>query len=201
MTDAAEMPKEMAEKNGVGRPTKFREEFIKWAEKFAKLGATNADLAKSFEVDTAQITRWMQSIPAFRTAIASGREYADANMADSLYRRGMGATVKQRKPVTLRDANGKTYVEIAEYEESYPPDTMAASLWLRNRRPDLWRDRVEHDVTLTARVGRLDDEERAGKALELVSRLIDVTPSATPSDDATQPADGATDDGSTDTTI
>ena len=29
----------------------------------------------------------------------------------------------------------------ASYTEHYPPDTQAASLWLRNRQPAKWRDR------------------------------------------------------------
>jgi hypothetical protein len=29
------------------------------------------------------------------------------------------------------------------YTERYPPDTTAAIFWLKNRRPDLWRDRHE----------------------------------------------------------
>ena len=28
------------------------------------------------------------------------------------------------------------------YTEHYPPDTQAASLWLRNRQPRQWRDKV-----------------------------------------------------------
>ncbi len=27
----------------------------------------------------------------------------------------------------------------------YPPDTQAASLWLRNRQPDKWRDKLTHE--------------------------------------------------------
>src|SRR6266852_1466628 len=39
-----------------------------------------------------------------------------------------------------------------------------------------WRDRVEHDVTLTGRISRLGDDDRAAKALELVKRLtLDAT--------------------------
>ena len=32
------------------------------------------------------------------------------------------------------------------YEVHHPPDTAAASLWLRNRQPKLWRDKHEIDV-------------------------------------------------------
>ncbi|MOA55620.1 hypothetical protein D3C78_1794470 [compost metagenome] len=30
-----------------------------------------------------------------------------------------------------------------EYVEHYPPDTPAASLWLRNRQPAKWRDKIQ----------------------------------------------------------
>jgi hypothetical protein len=33
------------------------------------------------------------------------------------------------------------------YEVHHPPDTQAASLWLRNRQPTLWRDKHQVDVT------------------------------------------------------
>jgi hypothetical protein len=32
------------------------------------------------------------------------------------------------------------------YEVHHPPDTQAASLWLRNRQPDRWRAKHEIDV-------------------------------------------------------
>jgi hypothetical protein len=32
----------------------------------------------------------------------------------------------------------------APYREHVPPDTAAASLWLRNRRKDEWRDKQSH---------------------------------------------------------
>jgi hypothetical protein len=35
-------------------------------------------------------------------------------------------------------------VTLTPVRRYYPPDTNAASLWLRNRQKDKWRDRVEH---------------------------------------------------------
>jgi hypothetical protein len=37
----------------------------------------------------------------------------------------------------------------APYVANYPPDTAAASLWLRNRQPEKWRDRQNLDVRIT----------------------------------------------------
>lgn len=177
------------EKRRPGQPTKYEARFADIAERHCLLGATIDDLAAAFKVAVSTVNLWISSIPEFSDAVARGRSDADARMAQSLFNRGLGAVIKQRKPVTLRSDDGSTRIEIAEYDEAYPPDTMAASLWLRNRRPDLWRDKQEHDVTVTGRIARLDDEERAAKALQLVQGMlgkpaepidataIDVTPS------------------------
>jgi hypothetical protein len=35
-------------------------------------------------------------------------------------------------------------VTLTPFVKHYPPDTHAASLWLRNRQSKRWRDRIEH---------------------------------------------------------
>jgi hypothetical protein len=61
----------------------------------------------------------------------------------------------------------------APYTEHYPPDTHAASLWLRNRQPTKWRDRqeVNHTRTLEHRLAAMTPEERAQTALETMERI------------------------------
>jgi hypothetical protein len=44
----------------------------------------------------------------------------------------------------------------------YPPDTMAASLWLRNRKSSKWKDKTETDVNVAGEglriiIGKPDD--------------------------------------------
>ena len=55
----------------------------------------------------------------------------------------------------------------------YPPDTQAASLWLRNRQPAKWRDRqeVNHTGTLDQRLAAMTPDERAADAVALVQRI------------------------------
>ena len=49
-----------------------------------------------------------------------------------------------------------------------PPDTAAAFIWLKNRRPKEWRDRrdvkVEADETVSTFLGKLADAEAKGAA-------------------------------------
>jgi hypothetical protein len=61
----------------------------------------------------------------------------------------------------------------APYTEHYPPETQAASLWLRNRQPAKWRDRqeVNHTGTMDQRLAAMTPDERAADAIELVARI------------------------------
>jgi hypothetical protein len=86
----------------------------------------------------------------FRQSLARGRAEADGKVAVSLHRRAVGFT----------GPDGRYY----------PPDVNAASLWLRNRQPRLWRDKVEHEHSgsLEAQVALMPTEERLARARELI---------------------------------
>jgi hypothetical protein len=43
---------------------------------------------------------------------------------------------------------GATAPVYAPYVEHVAPDTTAAIFWLKNRRPDLWRDKQDHQHEL-----------------------------------------------------
>jgi hypothetical protein len=145
----------MAEKRRRGRPSKFDKAFIDQARKFCLLGATNVDLGRMFEVDTKTIDRWLAEKPEFRRAVKAGREEADAHVADRLFARATGYSHPAVKIMAVDKV-----VERHEYTEHYPPDTAAAFIWLKNRQPQRWRDKVEVD-------NRLVDGE--GNAVDILS--------------------------------
>ena len=137
-----------AAKRPRGRPTSYRDEYAEQARKLCLLSATDEEMAGFFGVSIQTYYDWQKAHPEFLEAITQGKAFADANVADRLYQRAMGyshAAVKIFLPA------GSTEPVYAEYIEHYPPDTPAASLWLRNRQPKKWRDKheVEHGGTLT----------------------------------------------------
>ena len=139
---------------GGARPSLFKPEYVEWAEKFARLGATDKDLASVFEVSLSTIEAWKRDKVEFLNALKRGKMIADANVAAKLYHRAMGYSHKAVKISSSPD--GKEH--ITEYMERYPPDTTAAIFWLKNRRPDLWRDKVHQEIsvdqTLAERLAR-----------------------------------------------
>lgn len=135
----------------VGRPTKYKPEYVDLAYKFCLMGATDAKLADFFEVDETTINEWKLVYPEFSQSIWNGREKADADIAESLYHRAKGYSHVEDDIRTLSIGGGMSEIVVTPTRKHYPPDTAAASLWLRNRAPKLWRDKV--DVEHTGSVG------------------------------------------------
>ena len=121
-----------------GRPTKYKPEFDDLAYKFALLGATNKEMAGFFDVAESTFDLWRIAHPKFSGAITRGKVIADSKVAESLYRRALGYTHPEEK-IFLNEGR----IIRADTLKHYPPDTRAASLWLRNRQPALWRDQKD----------------------------------------------------------
>lgn len=121
---------------GGGRKSTYLPEYAKQAKKLCLLGATDAEMAKFFEIGVNTLNVWKRTYPDFKVALKEGKEQADAKVASSLYNRALGYKCKATKVMQYK---GK--VVKANVTEHYPPDTTAAIFWLKNRRPDKWRDR------------------------------------------------------------
>lgn len=121
-----------------GRPSTYRPEFVEQAAKLCALGATDLEIADFFEVNVATLYRWKISHPEFCEAIQTAKDTADARVERSLYARATGYS---HDAVKIFCSEG--VVTEAPYREHVPPDTAAAFIWLKNRRPNEWRDRKD----------------------------------------------------------
>ena len=123
----------------VGRPSKFDSAKCEQAEKLCKLGATDVELADFFGVSVSTLNNWKIEFPEFLESLKAGKAIADAEVASKLFRRASGY---EHPEIHITAYQGE--VTLTPITKVYPPDTTAAIFWLKNRRPDLWRDRVEH---------------------------------------------------------
>jgi hypothetical protein len=125
-----------------GRPSKFKAEFIGQAQKLCELGATDEDLADFFHVSIRTIANWKTEQPEFLQALKGGKDQADDRVERSLYQRAVGYT---HDATHFSSFQGK--VTATPYRNHCPPDVVAQIFWLKNRRPDLWRDKQIQEVT------------------------------------------------------
>lgn len=121
-----------------GRPSLYKDEYCEQARKLCRLGAIDTELAEFFGVTVTTLNNWKIEHPDFFESLKAGRALADANVGEALYQRALGYSHKAVKifvhhgvPVSV------------PYTEHYPPDSTACIFWLKNRRPDLWRDKPE----------------------------------------------------------
>ncbi len=125
-----------------GRPTGYKKEYSEQVYKLCLLGATDADIAGFFNIRESTLGNWKNKYPEFLESIKRGKTFADANVAERLYQRAMGYEHPEDK---IFNDNGDPL--IVPTTKHYPPDTVAAIFWLKNRQKREWRDKQEVDVT------------------------------------------------------
>src|SRR5262249_6854706 len=81
------------------------------------------------------IDNWIASIPDFSDAVRKGREVADGAVVSALYARAIGL---QHRMTRVFCHEGKPIT--VDYAVELPPDVRACMFWLRNRRPQQWRE-------------------------------------------------------------
>ena len=125
-----------------GRPSKYKAEYAKQAAKLCSLGATDAQLADFFEVAISTIALWKVQHAAFSDAIKVPKAEADERVEQSLFRRAIGF---EHDEIDIRVVGGE--IVKTPIRKVYPPDTAAAIFWLKNRKKDEWRDKLDHEHT------------------------------------------------------
>lgn len=147
----------------VGRPSKFREDFILTAKKLCEMGATAEELAFFLEVSITSIERWQLAYPEFRRAIQVGRVAANDRVKGMLYRRCLGYRYTEQQIVKLRNGADEDTYEVVEVEKELSPDVSAMRFWLTNRDRENWTERsvVEQVTDLGARLDKARARRRS----------------------------------------
>jgi thymidylate synthase ThyX len=140
-----------------GRPTKWRAEFLQRAFSLCMSGATDVEMAKALGIAERTLNNYKKSHPEFMQAIEAGKLAVTQRVEKTLLLRALGEWTQPA--VKIFNDNGAPMV--VPYVEHFPPDIAAIKLYLHNRAPERWRDRVE--VTGVnggpVRVQQLSDDE------------------------------------------
>lgn len=162
--------KNEADKQKPGRKSSYKEEYANQVLKLSLLGSTDKELADFFGVSEQTLNSWKKKYPEFLESIKKGKQIADSNVASKLYNRAIGYDFEE-KHFEIQKASEKdkppTFVETKRIKKHMPSDTTAAIFWLKNRQPQLWRDRKEIDATVSL------GDELENMSNEQLEKLID----------------------------
>lgn len=117
---------------------------------WARDGLIEKQIAKNMGVGASTLREWKKRFPVIAEALCKGKEVVDREVENALYKRALGYWVTETKTITL--ANGDMRTE--ETHRHIVPDTTAQIFWLKNRKPDQWREK--NDLTLTPSNGVLE---------------------------------------------
>lgn len=133
-------------KNKGGRPTVRSVKLMKTIENLALLGLSDEKIADVIGVSRSTFALWKKDDQGFSDRIFQNREGAHASVSRSMFERALGYKVKSVK--IFADAKSGKVVQVPFWEH-YPPDVAACMAILKNRWPELWRDRIDvkHDVS------------------------------------------------------
>ena len=123
-------------------------------EAWARDGLTDEQIAANAGIATATLYDWKKRHPEVSEALKKGKEVVDVQVENALLKRALGYTYTETKKE--RTAEGvRTTTTIKEVV----PDTTAQIVWLKNRRPDRWRDKQDIHVSgsLNTEKTKLDD--------------------------------------------
>lgn len=164
--------------NKRGRKSKYKPEYAKLAYQFCLLGATNDQLAALFKINTDTINGWMKSFPEFSDAVKGSKEQADAQVAEGLFKRGIGFQYDEvtYEKIDLK-ADAADDIKVEAYKRKVVtkhviPDPGAAMNWLSNRQPDRWRNKqtIDAKVDWLKTLEKLTEEDLQRLANEILKQ-------------------------------
>lgn len=90
---------------------------------WARAGLTDQQIAKNMDISTSTLYQWKKDHPEISEALKESKDVADYQVENSLYRLATGYV----------DSEGKWH----------PPNITAIIFWLKNRKPQEWREKRE----------------------------------------------------------
>lgn len=106
-------------------------------EGWARDGLADEQIAHNIGISRGTLYDWKKAYPDISNALKRGKEVVDIEVENALLKRAMGYDyVEERVEV---NGNGKR--KVTQTTKHVPGDTTAQIFWLKNRRPDKWRDK------------------------------------------------------------
>lgn len=113
-------------------------------EAWARDGLTDEQIASNMGITTSTLYDWKKKYSDISESLKRGKEVVDIQVENALLKRALGYEYEEVK--TKKEMGVIT--EVTTTKKFIPPDTTAQIFWLKNRKPDQWRDKREFGGTV-----------------------------------------------------
>jgi transposase len=135
-------------------------------EGWARDGLTDEQIAFNMGISTSTLYEWKKKYSEISETLKKGKEVVDRIVENALLKRATGYHYDEVTQQLAERRNPETgeleqyMVEVKRVTKEVTPDTTAAIFWLKNRKPNEWRDKqlVEHSGGMDNKVVVVFDE-------------------------------------------
>lgn len=117
-------------------------------EGWARDGLTDEQLSDNIGISRSTLGEWKKKYPVISDTLKKGKEVVDIQVENALLKRALGYSYEEvTKEICENAETGELEMRTTKkVMKEVAPDTTAQIFWLKNRRPDKWRDRqnIEH---------------------------------------------------------
>ena len=125
---------------------------------WASDGLTFEEIATNMGVQRPTINRWKGRNQPLREALANNRDSMDRKVENALVKNALGYKYTETKTVVEVQLDGTRLQKIEKFERYAKPDSIAMLFFLKNRKPDTWRDNQQLDIAVTVGLVQIIDD-------------------------------------------
>ena len=111
-------------------------------------GSSDKEVARRLGIAADSLIEYKKRFPEFSECLKNTRAYVDGQVENALLKRAIGYDVEEVAQEIYSD--GSKHVK--KIKRHIPPDITAMIFWLKNRRPEKWRDKPQEDNQQNAEV-------------------------------------------------
>mgnify|MGYP005799042131 CR=1 FL=1 len=118
-------------------------------EGWARDGLTDEQIAANIGISRSTLNAWKDRYSDISDTLKKGKEVVDREVENALLKRALGYEYTETIREAVKDPDSGT-IEMRvtkEVTKQIIPDTTAQIFWLKNRKPDKWRDKPMYEDT------------------------------------------------------
>ncbi|HBC2031502.1 TPA: helix-turn-helix domain-containing protein [Clostridium perfringens] len=132
-------------------------------EAWARNGLTDEQISKNLGIAYSTFREYVKKYSALSAALKKGKEIVDIEVENALLKRALGYKYDEVTKELIEDKEtGISELKVTKVvTKEVIPDTTAQIFWLKNRKPEEWRDKkeVKHDGNINNPYENLTKEQ------------------------------------------
>ena len=126
---------------------------------WAREGLTDEQISNNMNISRSTLNEWKKRYSDISDTLKKGKEIVDYEVENALLKRAKGYSYEEVTEECVFDKITESYsMKVTKrVTKEVAPDVGAAMAWLKNRKPDKWRDRPQEQETDKNEVVIIDD--------------------------------------------